>query len=114
MEIQRAYKALTDETARRNWEEYGDPDGPKGFSLGIALPAWLVGSTGNKTLVLLVYALSFGIALPSIIPRHGPNRRCSPGRQHTAMGSFFEELKDSTTAKTIVELLRLASEFETK
>ena len=69
MEIQKAYKALTDETARKNWEEYGNPDGPRGFSLGIALPAWLVGSGWNKALVLLAYALSFGLALPWIVAK---------------------------------------------
>lgn len=28
VEINKAYKTLTDETARKNWEEYGNPDGP--------------------------------------------------------------------------------------
>jgi translocation protein SEC63 len=114
MEIQKAYKALTDETARKNWEEYGNPDGPKGFSLGIALPAWLVGSTGNKALVLLVYALSFGIALPWIVAKTWTRSKMFTRDRirHTTMGLFFKELKDSTTAKTIVELLACASEFE--
>jgi preprotein translocase subunit Sec63 len=29
-ELTKAYKALTDEEARNNWKEYGNPDGPGG------------------------------------------------------------------------------------
>ena len=28
VEINKAYKTLTDEKARKNWEDYGNPDGP--------------------------------------------------------------------------------------
>ncbi|PSN41683.1 hypothetical protein C0J52_07697 [Blattella germanica] len=34
--------ALTDDEARRNWEKYGNPDGPGAMSFGIALPSWIV------------------------------------------------------------------------
>lgn len=37
-----AYQALTDDEARRNWEKYGNPDGPGAMSFGIALPSWIV------------------------------------------------------------------------
>ncbi|KAI5929220.1 Translocation protein SEC63, partial [Manis javanica] len=33
---------LTDEESRKNWEEFGNPDGPQATSFGIALPAWIV------------------------------------------------------------------------
>ena len=33
---------LTDEEARKNWEEYGNPDGPGAVNFGIALPKWIV------------------------------------------------------------------------
>ncbi|ETE63504.1 hypothetical protein L345_10733, partial [Ophiophagus hannah] len=42
MNIAKAYAALTDEESRKNWEEYGSPDGPQATSFGIALPAWIV------------------------------------------------------------------------
>ena len=31
MKITKAHQALTDEEARKNWEEYGNPDGPGGM-----------------------------------------------------------------------------------
>ena len=33
---------LTDEESKRNWKEYGNPDGPKAAVFGIALPSWIV------------------------------------------------------------------------
>lgn len=33
---------LTNEEARKNWEEYGNPDGPGATHFGIALPKWIV------------------------------------------------------------------------
>ena len=39
-----AYKTLTDEAARTNYEKYGHPDGPQSYSVGVALPSWVFGS----------------------------------------------------------------------
>ena len=43
VEITKAFKALTDEEVRSNYEKYGNPDGKQSFSIGIALPQ-LVGA----------------------------------------------------------------------
>ncbi|TPX30790.1 hypothetical protein SmJEL517_g05707 [Synchytrium microbalum] len=58
IDISKAYKVLTDEDARKNWEEFGHPDGKQSLSLGIALPSWLV-SEGSSSVVLLIYGLIF-------------------------------------------------------
>lgn len=63
MRITKAYAALTDEQARKNWEEYGNPDGPGAMSFGIALPSWIV-EKENSVFVLLVYVLMLMIVLP--------------------------------------------------
>lgn len=36
------YFSLTDEEAKKNWEEHGNPDGPGATTFGIALPKWIV------------------------------------------------------------------------
>lgn len=59
----RAYKALTDDEARKNWQTYGNPDGPGATSFGIALPSWIV-ERENSFVVLGIYALIFMVALP--------------------------------------------------
>jgi len=63
MMLTKAYQALTDDEARRNWEKYGNPDGPGAMSFGIALPSWIV-EKENSVWVLGLYALVFMIALP--------------------------------------------------
>lgn len=63
MRITKAYAALTDEQARKNWEEYGNPDGPGAMSFGIALPSWIV-EKENSVFVLMVYVLMLMIVLP--------------------------------------------------
>lgn len=61
--LTKAYKALTDDDARKNWEKYGNPDGPGAMSFGIALPSWIV-EKENSVWVLGLYALVFMVALP--------------------------------------------------
>lgn len=63
MKLSKAYQALTDDEARKNWEKYGNPDGPGAMSFGIALPSWIV-EKENSVWVLGLYALVFMVALP--------------------------------------------------
>lgn len=63
VKISKAYAALTDDEARKNWELYGNPDGPGATSFGIALPSWIV-EKENSFVVLGIYALVFMVALP--------------------------------------------------
>ncbi|KAG5677179.1 hypothetical protein PVAND_006960 [Polypedilum vanderplanki] len=63
VKLTKAYKALTDDEARKNWEKYGNPDGPAAMSFGIALPSWIV-EKENSVWVLGLYALVFMVALP--------------------------------------------------
>ncbi|CAF2397126.1 unnamed protein product [Rotaria sp. Silwood2] len=65
-EIAKAYKTLTDEEAKGNWQKYGNPDGPGVTRFGIALPKWLVDHQ-NSIFVLLIYTGVFMIVLPVIV-----------------------------------------------
>ncbi|CAN0486668.1 unnamed protein product, partial [Ectocarpus sp. 8 AP-2014] len=58
-QVAKAYKALSDPEARRNWEQYGHPDGYQPWTFDLALPAWLRPGkdTDNGTLVL--YGLGY-------------------------------------------------------
>lgn len=57
---------MTDEEARKNWEMYGNPDGPGVMSFGIALPSWIV-EKKNSVWVLGLYAMVFMVALPTVV-----------------------------------------------
>jgi len=66
MKLRKAFDALTDETARYNWEHYGNPDGAQAMQFGIGLPAWIV-EEKNSVWVLGVYTLIFMIGLPTAV-----------------------------------------------
>ncbi|XP_067674081.1 translocation protein SEC63 homolog [Haliotis asinina] len=66
MRIAKAFAALTDEESRKNWEEYGNPDGPGATRFGIALPKWIV-ERENSMWVLAAYLLVFMILMPIIV-----------------------------------------------
>jgi translocation protein SEC63 len=65
-ELSKAYKALTDEETRKNWEEYGNPDGPGATQFGIALPKWIVEGK-NSYIVLGLYVLVFMVIMPTLV-----------------------------------------------
>ncbi|CAK9804102.1 Translocation protein SEC63 homolog [Anthophora quadrimaculata] len=66
MKLTKAYQALTDEEAWKNWEKYGNPDGPGAMSFGIALPSWIV-EKENSVWVLGLYSLVFMFVLPNAV-----------------------------------------------
>jgi translocation protein SEC63 len=63
VDISKAYKILTDEEAKKKFDETGNPDGTETYKLGLALPKWLV-EKDNNMLVLFLYALIFGLGMP--------------------------------------------------
>lgn len=65
-ELAKAYQALTNEETKKNWIEYGNPDGPGVTQFGIALPKWIVDGK-NSYLVLGAYVLVFMIIMPIIV-----------------------------------------------
>jgi translocation protein SEC63 len=61
MKVARAYEALTDETARKNFEEFGNPDGKQALEVSIGLPRALL---DNPKVVLVIYLLAMVIVIP--------------------------------------------------
>ena len=62
--VTKAHTALTDETARKNYEKYGHPDGPQPLDIGIALPEWIFSKDRNTAPLVLAGLVMFGILLP--------------------------------------------------
>lgn len=67
-ELAKAYQALTDEETKKNWIEYGNPDGPGVTQFGIALPKWIIDGK-NSYIVLGAYILVFMVIMPIIVVR---------------------------------------------
>lgn len=64
--INLAYKALTDEVTKRNFQLYGHPDGPQNVSHGIAIPKLFVEGKYSPVM-LVVYFLLIGVLLPLLV-----------------------------------------------
>lgn len=62
--ITKAYKALTDETARENYRKYGHPDGQQALTVSVALPEWFFSKEKEMAPVILLSLLFGGIVLP--------------------------------------------------
>ncbi|RIA89174.1 Sec63 Brl domain-containing protein [Glomus cerebriforme] len=113
IDFTKAYKVLTDDDIRKNYEEWGHPDGKQAYSLGIALPTWLV-EAKNSPFVLGVYALAFGIGLPFFVGRwwYSSNAYTKDGIRTHTMDLYFKELRNNSTLKQILDLLSASAEYK--
>ncbi|KAI8587412.1 Sec63 Brl domain-containing protein [Geranomyces variabilis] len=114
VEIYKAVKALTDEESKRNWDEWGHPDGKQSFQLGLALPGWLV-REGNSYKVLFVYTAMFMILLPALVARWWSKaKKLNKDKiMNPTMAKFYRELNANLTVKPLMELICKADEFYT-
>ncbi|KAK7051395.1 secretory subunit [Paramarasmius palmivorus] len=113
VEITKAYKSLTDETIRKNWEQYGNPDGRQETSMGIAIPRWLVEAQNNGW-VLGFYGLLFGGALPAVVGRwwFGSRQKTKDGINARSAAAFFKTLKEDSRMDEVVGALGKAFQWE--
>merc|ERR1719210_3290782 len=115
MKLTKAYDALTDETAKYNWEHYGNPDGPQAMQFGIGLPAWIV-EEKNAIWVLGLYALVFMIGLPSAVYYWWSNSIKFSGEQvlldTTQLYYYFFHKTPHMILKRVLMVLAASLEFE--
>lgn len=114
IEISKAYKVLTDDDARAKWEEFGSPDGRQGFSVGIALPAWIV-EQANAYKVLFVYGAAFGLLLPVLVSRWWTRskKRGKGNIYNDTIQLFLTDIRsEAMPLKLIIEVLCAAREFD--
>lgn len=113
IELTKAYKALTDDTIRKNFELYGHPDGRQEMSMGIALPTWVVESQ-NNVWVLGAYAIIFGLTLPYVVARwwYGSRSKTKDGVITGTAQTYFRHLREDTPASRIIALLAVSEEFK--
>lgn len=111
VDIIKAYKSLTDEDTRRNYELYGHPDGKQSTTFGIALPQFLI-ADGNGKYVLLVYGALLGIVLPYFVARwwYGSQKVTRDGALISSVGKLFKEYRDRINRHGILYALRVGDE----
>lgn len=112
MEVSKAFKALTDEEIRNNYIQYGHPDGKQSFSIGIALPKFIV-TDGNGKYVLLVYGLLLGVLLPYVVGKwwYGTQRMTKEKVLLASASNLFKEYREDITDGDVVNALSCGEEF---
>lgn len=113
VEVTKAFKALTDEDIRNNWLKYGNPDGKQSFSIGIALPKWIV-TEGHGKYVLLMYAVALGVILPYAVGKwwYGTQRLTAQKILVTSAGKLFQEYDNDQGESGVIGALSAGDEFE--
>ncbi|KAI6009717.1 translocation protein sec63 [Pisolithus marmoratus] len=105
VDITKAYKALTDDAIRRNYELYGHPDGRQEMSMGIAIPSWVVEGK-NNIWILGIYGLLVGGVLPAMVGKwwFGNRGRTKEGVSAKTAEGFWTGL---TEASGITEVCKV-------
>lgn len=112
MDVTKAFKALTDEEIRNNFLQYGHPDGKQSFSIGIALPKWIV-TEGAGKYVLLIYALALGVILPYTVGKwwYGTQRLTKEKVLVASAGNIFRDYDNEQGESGVVGALSSGEEF---
>ncbi|PVG00556.1 DnaJ-domain-containing protein [Serendipita vermifera] len=113
IELTKAYKALTDEVVRKNFLEYGHPDGKQSVEVGLALPAWVV-DAHNNIWVLGMYGIVIGGILPYIVGKwwFGSRSRTKDGVQANTASIFFKDVAEESTPTSLIASLSKGCETE--
>lgn len=113
VELTKAYKALTDEDIRRNYQEFGHPDGKQSYSIGIALPKFII-TDGNGKYVILVYAALLGVLLPWLVGSwwYGTQRMSKEKVLLESANNLFREYEEGITENGIISALTAGLEFQ--
>ena len=115
--MQKAYKALTDETARANLKRYGHPDGPQGYSVGVALPKWLLNKNdGQAQVLILLGILLIGIMIPGAAVLYYLSRSekfTTQGVKRDTLGRIAHMMsgKESLSATKVLPILVTCAEY---
>lgn len=112
VEIVKAYKSLTDEEIRNNWQQYGHPDGKQSTSFGIALPQLLV-AEGSGKYVLLFYGALLGIGLPWLVGKwwYGMQKQTKEKVLVTSAGNMFRDCNERMDSGDVAAAVSGSHEF---
>ena len=113
VELSKAYKALTDEEIRNNYIQFGHPDGKQSFSIGIALPKFIV-TEGNGKYVLLVYGILLGVLLPYVVGKwwYGTQKMTKEKVLIASAGNLFREYTEDLTEADVINALSCGEEYK--
>jgi len=111
IQITKAYGALTEESARRNYEKYGNPDGPQTTKVGIGLPRFLL-EKENHLMILCIFffILLFVVPMTFICYYQRTKNYAANGVMIETLQFLGYYITDGTRIKNCPELLAASAE----
>jgi translocation protein SEC63 len=115
MMVSKAYEALTDETAKENWEKYGNPDGKQSLEVSIGLPKFLLDSS-NRNLVLTIYLIFMVGIIPAAVWTYysDSSKYGEKDVMYDSYAWYHHSLSEHTILKSLPEILAGSAEFRTR
>ena len=112
MMVAKAYEALTDATAKENWEKYGNPDGKQSLEFSIGLPSFLL-EPKNRNLVLLAYLIIMVGVIPYSVWRYysDSSKFGEKDVMYDTYSWFHNALGSNVLLKSLPETLAGSAEF---
>mmetsp|Transcript_12043 Transcript_12043/g.37078 ORF Transcript_12043/g.37078 Transcript_12043/m.37078 type:complete len:562 (+) Transcript_12043:494-2179(+) len=111
MKVAKAYEALTDEEAKKNWLEYGNPHGKQSLEVSIGLPTFLL-DKANHYAILCVYLAGLVVIIPAIVAVwYQHSRKFGENNVMYETYSFFlHVLSEHSTIRMLPEVLAGSAE----
>jgi len=115
MMVSKAYEALTDETAKENWEKYGNPDGKQSLEVSIGLPSFLLDSN-YRNLVLIAYLITMVGVIPFLVYKYysDSSKYGEKDVMYATYSWYHFCLGDHTLLKQMPEILAGSAEFRNR
>eukprot|EP00916_Digyalum_oweni_P027059 GHVL01044411.1.p1 GENE.GHVL01044411.1~~GHVL01044411.1.p1 ORF type:complete len:662 (-),score=120.87 GHVL01044411.1:343-2259(-) len=109
--IHKAYEVLTDETAKMNYEKYGNPDGPAAMKIGVGLPRILV-EEENQLAILCIFFIFLLLVVPvCFICYYQRQKKYAPnGVQLETLHFISYNLSETTRFRHAVEFIACSAE----
>ena len=113
MLINKAYESLTNEEAKKNFEKYGNPDGPGSMRVSIGLPSFVL-EKKNHMPILMLFVIFILIIFPScfIFWYNSSENYNETGMFVDDMRIFYEFMNENILLKQMPYVLGRAREFE--
>lgn len=110
--LTKAYRILTDDTARENFQKYGNPDGPGSYNVGIALPQILLRKE-NHVVVLITAFFFMLVVIPGYIYLNfGDSVQLDEFGIHTSnKGIFGREVGEGMLLKSLPKIIGMCVEL---
>lgn len=112
MMVAKAYEALTDETAKENYEKYGNPDGKQSLEVSIGLPSFLL-EGNNRNLVLLTYLIFMVGVIPFAVWTYysDSSKYGEKDVMYDSYSWYHHSLSEHSLVKAMPEVLAGSAEF---